>query len=60
MTDTARQAPGPPGTDPGVGDDAAVIALSLHAPECFGVLFDRHAPTLADKNRWRRDAAGAR
>jgi hypothetical protein len=45
MSDTARRALGPPGAGPDVGDDAAVIAQSLHAPECFGVLFDRHAPT---------------
>jgi hypothetical protein len=43
MSDTARQAADPPGA----GHDAAVIAQSLHAPECFGVLFDRHAPAHA-------------
>jgi RNA polymerase sigma-70 factor (ECF subfamily) len=29
-----------------MGDDATLIARSLEAPECFGVLFDRHAPTI--------------
>jgi RNA polymerase sigma factor (sigma-70 family) len=27
-------------------DDAALIAQSLQAPECFGVVFDRHAPAI--------------
>jgi RNA polymerase sigma-70 factor (ECF subfamily) len=45
-------APGPdpaPGPGPGVDDldDAALIARSLHAPECFGALFDRHAPAIS-------------
>ena len=30
----------------GTGDDAALIARSLHVPECFRVLFDRHAPAI--------------
>jgi len=46
MGDTARQAAGPADAGPGAGDDAALIARSLHAPECFGVLFDRHAPAI--------------
>jgi len=46
MGDMARQAAGPADAGPGAGDDAALIARSLHAPECFGVLFDRHAPAI--------------
>ena len=46
MSDTARQAAGHADADPNPGDDAALIARSLHAPECFGVLFDRHAPAI--------------
>ena len=46
MRDTARQAADPADAGPDAGDDAALIARSLHAPECFGVLFDRHAPAI--------------
>src|SRR5580658_3216152 len=46
MSDTARQAADPADAGPGTGDDAALIARSLHAPECFGVIFDRHAPAI--------------
>lgn len=28
------------------GDDAAVIARSLRSPECFGIIFHRHAPAI--------------
>jgi RNA polymerase sigma factor (sigma-70 family) len=28
------------------GDDAMLIARSLDTPECFGALFDRHAPAI--------------
>jgi RNA polymerase sigma-70 factor (ECF subfamily) len=28
------------------GDDAAVIALSVRSPECFGTIFHRHAPVI--------------
>lgn len=46
MSDTAWQAAGPTGTGREAGDDATLIARSLAAPECFGVLFDRHAPAI--------------
>jgi RNA polymerase sigma-70 factor (ECF subfamily) len=51
MSDRARQATGPAAAGPGnaelsVTDDAALIRLSLDAPECFGALFDRHAPAV--------------
>jgi RNA polymerase sigma factor (sigma-70 family) len=46
MSDAARQAAGPADAGPGAGDDAALIARSLDAPECFGLLFDRHAPAI--------------
>ncbi len=46
MSDAARQAAGAIGAEPGAGDDAALIARSLDMPECFGVLFDRHAPAI--------------
>ncbi|HEY5985025.1 MAG TPA: sigma factor [Streptosporangiaceae bacterium] len=29
------------------GDDATLIARPLGAPECFGALFDRHAPAIS-------------
>src|SRR6266487_6416157 len=40
-------------------DDAALIAQSLRIPECFGVLFDRHAPAIYRyiARRLGRDAA---
>src|SRR5690348_3937017 len=37
----------PSGAGPAAGDDAALIERSYHAPECFGVLFDRHAPEIS-------------
>jgi RNA polymerase sigma-70 factor (ECF subfamily) len=49
MSDRARQATGPAAAWPGdaeAGDDAALIRLSLEVPECFGALFDRHAPAI--------------
>ncbi|HEV2372436.1 MAG TPA: RNA polymerase sigma factor [Streptosporangiaceae bacterium] len=46
MTDTRRPAISD-GADPGVGDDAALITRSLHTPEYFGALFDRHAPAIS-------------
>lgn len=46
MGDIARQAADPADASPATSDDAALIARSLHAPECFGVLFDRHAPAI--------------
>ena len=50
MSDRARQATGPAAAWPGdaeAGDDAALIRLSLEVPECFGALFDRHAPAIS-------------
>jgi RNA polymerase sigma-70 factor, ECF subfamily len=47
MSDTARRAAVPPGAGPAAGDDAALIERSRHAPECFGALFDRHAPEIS-------------
>jgi RNA polymerase sigma factor (sigma-70 family) len=44
MSDTAQRSAVP--ARPGTGGDAAVIERSLLAPECFGALFDRHAPTI--------------
>lgn len=46
MTGTARQAPGSGAAGPDASDDAALIIRSLHAPEGFGELFDRHAPAI--------------
>src|SRR6185437_3028752 len=46
MTNTGRQAADAADADLDAGDDASLIARSLHAPECFGVLFDRHAPAI--------------
>jgi RNA polymerase sigma factor (sigma-70 family) len=43
MSDTAQRAAGPAGSGT---DDAALIQRSLRAPECFGMLFDRHAPAI--------------
>ena len=37
---------GADGSHTGGGDDAAVIARSLRSPECFGAIFDRHAPAI--------------
>jgi RNA polymerase sigma factor (sigma-70 family) len=47
MRDTAAQVPGSGDAGPTASDDAALIARSLHAPECFGVLFDRHASAIS-------------
>jgi RNA polymerase sigma factor (sigma-70 family) len=33
-------------TDEGICSDAALIARSMGAPECFASLFDRHAPAI--------------
>jgi RNA polymerase sigma factor (sigma-70 family) len=46
MSDTAWQTAGPAGADLSAGDDATLIARSVAAPECFGALFDRHAPAI--------------
>jgi RNA polymerase sigma-70 factor, ECF subfamily len=46
MSDAAQRA-APSGAGPAAGDDAALIELSRHAPERFGVLFDRHAPEIS-------------
>ena len=47
MSDPAWQAAGAISAGPGADDDAALIARSLDAPECFGALFDRHAPAIS-------------
>jgi RNA polymerase sigma-70 factor (ECF subfamily) len=47
MRDTAAQVSGHGDAGPDARDDAAMIARSLHAPECFGVLFDRHASAIS-------------
>ena len=36
----------PEGTGGDVCDDAALIAQSISAPECFALLFDRHGPAI--------------
>ena len=46
MSDMAWRAAGSADAGPRAGDDAALIARSLQAPECFGVLFDRHASAI--------------
>ena len=46
MTDTAPRA-GYGAAGPDASDDAALIMRSLRAPECFGALFDRHAPAIS-------------
>lgn len=57
MRERARQATGPATAGPAAraaarlsdvsaGDDATLIRHSLDAPECFGLLFDRHAPAV--------------
>jgi len=43
VSDTAWRAAG----RADAGDDAALIARSLGTPECFGALFDRHAPAIS-------------
>jgi RNA polymerase sigma factor (sigma-70 family) len=47
MTDTAPQASRYDAAGPDASDDAALITRSLCAPECFGALFDRHAPAIS-------------
>src|SRR6185437_5073364 len=47
MTNTGRQAAGAADADLDAGDDAALIMRSLSAPDCFGALFDRHAPAIS-------------
>src|SRR5690242_10860594 len=47
MTNTGRQAANAANADLDASDDAALITRSLHAPECFGALFDRHAPAIS-------------
>src|SRR5262249_51576104 len=47
MTDTAPQASGYDAAGPDASDDAALITPSLHTPDCFGALFDRHAPAIS-------------
>ena len=51
MSEAAHRTAGPDGSRAddsraGGGDDAAVIARSLRSPECFGGIFDRHAPAI--------------
>jgi RNA polymerase sigma factor (sigma-70 family) len=41
---TRRERPGD--TAWGTHDDATLIAQSIRAPECFALLFDRHAPAI--------------
>jgi|SRR5579875_2102455 len=45
MKETVPRASG--GVRPDADDDAALIAASRRAPECFGVLFDRHAAAIS-------------
>jgi len=57
---TAPPEPSPPGSgSPDRGDDSAIIQQSWREPECFAVLFRRHAPALARyvTRRLGRDAA---
>jgi RNA polymerase sigma-70 factor, ECF subfamily len=46
MGKTPQQTSGPAQAGQEGGDDAGLIAASLSAPECFGPLFDRHAPAI--------------
>ena len=46
MSEAVHRTVGPDGSRAGGGDDAAVIARSLRSPECFGIIFDRHAPAI--------------
>jgi RNA polymerase sigma factor (sigma-70 family) len=51
MSDRAPPATGPAAARPGEAavsgpDDATLIRHSLDTPECFGALFDRHAPAI--------------
>ena len=45
MDNAVQQAAGVAGSR-GDEDDAAVITRSLHHPESFGVVYDRHAPAI--------------
>lgn len=47
MEETVPRASGAVRPDAGADDDAALIVRSLRAPECFGVLFDRHAAAIS-------------
>jgi RNA polymerase sigma-70 factor, ECF subfamily len=47
MGDAQQQVAGTACADPGQGDDALLIARSRQEPECFGVLFDRHAEAIS-------------
>jgi hypothetical protein len=46
MSEAAQRTGGLDGSRADGGDDAAVIARSLRSPECFGTIFDRHAPAI--------------
>lgn len=46
MSEAAQRTAGADGSRADGGDDAAVIARSLRSPECFGILFQRHAPAI--------------
>lgn len=46
MGETAHRTAGPDSSRPDGDDDAAVIASSLQSPECFGIVFHRHAPAI--------------
>jgi RNA polymerase sigma-70 factor (ECF subfamily) len=46
MSEASHRTAGPDGSRADGGDDAAVIARSLRSPECFGTIFDRHAPVI--------------
>lgn len=46
MSEAAYRTASPDGAPDRGGDDAAVIARSLHSPECFGTIFHRHAPAI--------------
>lgn len=58
MSDAADQA-GETARAEAIADDAALIALSQQQPECFGLLFDRHASAIYRyaARRLGRDAA---
>src|SRR5262249_57879980 len=47
MKDTAPQASRYDAAGPDASDDAALIRRSLRTPDCFGALFDRHAPAIS-------------
>lgn len=46
MSETAHQAASADASCADGGDDAAVIARSGRSPECFGIIFHRHAPAI--------------